>query len=218
MADREQPPAIPQPDVVYLSEDDLAAIEAHLIAHLGEPNLFHEIISDRVHLDLYLFEPTEVRPRLVSTVGMSAVPMADGRHAELMICLPADWPLDFDALGDVAFWPMKALKQAARAVHDFGFALEPGQTLAIGEDPDPLGPGTLVTCVLVAGTFEDPEFGRVDTTMGDVVFMTLIPITTAELRFKQEHGSKALLDKLGAAGIGPVVDPARPCSITGARP
>lgn len=205
-------------EVAYLSDEDLAAIEAHLITHLGEPSLLREIISDRVHLDLYLFEPTADRPRLVTTVGMSALPMTDGRNAELMICLPADWPLDFESFGDAAFWPMKMLKQAARAAHDFGFALGPGQTLAIGEDPDPLGPGTLVTCVLVAGTFEPPPFGLVDTTMGDVVFMTLIPITTAELRYKQEHGTDALMAKLNDAGVGPVIDPTRPCAVTGARP
>lgn len=209
---------MPGAEVVYLSDEDLAAIEAHLIAHLGEPMVLHEIISDRVHLDLYLFEPDGERPRLVSTVGMSAVPMADGRRAELMICLPADWPLEFEELGDLAFWPMKMLKQAARAAHDFGFALEPGQTLAIGDEPDPLGPDTLVTCVLVTGTFEPPPFGLVDTSAGDVIFMTLIPITTAELRYKQEHGTDALMAKLNDAGVGPVIDPTRPCAVTGAGP
>ena len=223
MARRDRPPKGPtrvhlDDGVTYLFPGDLAAIEEHLTSHLGEPSILHEIESADVHLDLYCFEPTESRPRIVSTVGMSARPMSDGRRCELTVCLPPSWSLDFDTYGDRAFWPMRTLKDVARAVLANGFPLNPGETLAFGDPPDPLAAHTHLSAVLIAGTFEPPPFGLIPTRMGDVELLTIIPITTPELRYKQEHGTHALMDRLGEARVDPIVDADRPCPITGARP
>ncbi len=76
-------------------------IEAHIEEHLGEVDqVWHEMVSDLVHIDIYQIPPTVDRPfwTLVTT-GMSDLPMTvpegaeDYTYAELMLCLPPDWKM-----------------------------------------------------------------------------------------------------------------------------
>lgn len=203
-----------------LSEDELVAIGAHLESFLGsEPKVFHELISDRLHLDLYFFEPTEHRPVLtVTTVGMSALPMVDGSRGELMAYLPPNWPLDFRSHGDEVFWPFRMLKAHARAPHEYGFAIHAGETMGLADPPEPLGPGLILTSIFLAYPFEDEAFDDFELRGTPVQFMTVIPLTTAEVELKQREGSDAFLQALDAAGAANVIDPGRPCAVTGARP
>ena len=46
-----------------------------------------------------------------------------------------------------------------------------------------------------------------------VDLLTLIPIYPEEVDYKLEHGAEALLDALDRAGIGDLIDPARPSAI-----
>src|SRR5580692_2684215 len=69
--------------------------------------VFHEIVSDIVHIDVHLFSPTERRPaHTLVTTGMSdrAMTAPPGReeyaHAELMVTLPLDWQLSEQAFQD----------------------------------------------------------------------------------------------------------------------
>src|SRR5581483_4185979 len=49
------------------------ALDAHLSQHLGEcDTVWHEIVSDLVHLDVYMWRPTKSRPMFTFvTVGAS---------------------------------------------------------------------------------------------------------------------------------------------------
>src|SRR5688572_22544770 len=79
-----------------MSGSSLEAIEGHIQAHIGNIEMvFHEIVSDLVHIDIHQVAPTEQRPyyTLISS-GMSDIAMQapeeapDCKYAELMLCLP----------------------------------------------------------------------------------------------------------------------------------
>jgi hypothetical protein len=78
------------------SPDALEHIDGHLAKHVGEADtVFHEIISDIVHIDVHHVPPGPERSfHTFVTTGMSDLPMQappdaeDCRYAELMIYLP----------------------------------------------------------------------------------------------------------------------------------
>ena len=84
-------------------EESTAQISDHIERHLGKvDNVFHELVSDTVHIDVHQVKPTSEFPfwRLV-TSGMSDLPMTvpentEGvpRFLELMITLPGRWRVD----------------------------------------------------------------------------------------------------------------------------
>jgi len=98
-------------------------VSDHLEKHLGECHgVFHEIVSDLVHVDVHYHGPTEEFPwQTLVTSGMSQLPMTvppDAEvsdYAELVTCLPPDWPLTDEAFQDEYFyWPLGWMKFLAR--------------------------------------------------------------------------------------------------------
>ena len=97
-------------------------------------SVWHEIVSDLVHLDIYMWRSTEDRPMYTFvTGGMSDLPMTvpqaavdegTSDRAELMVCLSASWPVPTDdhAISpwndEGAYFPIRSLKQLARLPHD----------------------------------------------------------------------------------------------------
>lgn len=77
------------------------ALEAHIDKYFGKSkNVFHEIASPDIHVDIYIIEPTRKRNYYtLITGGMGAhqmnVPQELAEYklerAELVIYLPADW-------------------------------------------------------------------------------------------------------------------------------
>ncbi|MBT9176653.1 MAG: hypothetical protein DDT20_00974 [Firmicutes bacterium] len=71
------------------------AIDAHIERHVGKTDVvFHEIISNLVHIDVHVVRPTKQRPfATLVTSGMSAKPMPAPKGcenlalAELALCL-----------------------------------------------------------------------------------------------------------------------------------
>ncbi|WP_262922976.1 suppressor of fused domain protein [Hymenobacter cellulosilyticus] len=62
--------------------------------------MFHEIISDKVHLDVHVVDPSKDFPfYTLVTSGMSDLPMAvpegeeEARYAELCVLLPSTWQM-----------------------------------------------------------------------------------------------------------------------------
>ena len=111
-------------------EQHIEAISAHIERHLGPVSgVFHEIISDLVHIDVHVVPANDHCPYLrLVTSGMSDLPMtvpaevdADvPRYMELMVTLPADWPITQDAFEDERnYWPVRLLKGMARLPHEY---------------------------------------------------------------------------------------------------
>ena len=94
----------PQPGgPVMYSEEEQTAIEQHIARYFGpNENVFHELISYDIHVDIYIVEPTPERNYYtLVTGGMGARPMnvpeeledEEVDRAELLITLPPDWNL-----------------------------------------------------------------------------------------------------------------------------
>ena len=121
-------------------EESMTAVCTHFTEHIGEAQaVLHELVSDLVHIDIHQIPPSEDHPYwTLFTTGMSDRPMTvpegagECTHAELMIKLPEDWPMerlndppDDDATEDVQaeyerfYWPFRWLTILARLPHEY---------------------------------------------------------------------------------------------------
>lgn len=117
----EQGAPLPGGPVMY-SEEEQTAIEQHIARYFGpNENVFHELISYDIHVDIYIVEPTPERNYYtLVTGGMGARPMnvpeeledEEVDRAELLITLPPDWNLQSRDEND--YWPIYWLKVLAR--------------------------------------------------------------------------------------------------------
>jgi hypothetical protein len=105
--------------------------------------VFHEVISDLVHVDVLQVPPTEDRPYwTLVTSGMSDLAMTTPKEAgefgraELMLCLPKTWKMEQNDWKEEAhYWPARWLKICARFPHEYKTWLGWGHTLPNGDPP-----------------------------------------------------------------------------------
>jgi len=203
-------------------EEHIEAIGAHIERHLGPVSgVFHEIISDLVHIDVHVVPATEQFPYLrLVTSGMSDLPMtvpdevdADvPRYMELMVTLPADWPISQDAFEDERnYWPVRLLKGLARLPHEYDTWLGFGHTIPNGHPSEPYAPGVGFDGAIVLPPVTPPEdFAELVLEDGKVIsFMTIIPLYPEEMDLKLKKGAEALLDRFDAKNIQDVIEPGR---------
>lgn len=203
-------------------EEHIEAIGAHIERHLGPVSgVFHEIISDLVHIDVHVVPATEQFPYLrLVTSGMSDLPMtvpdevdADvPRYMELMVTLPADWPISQDAFEDERnYWPVRLLKGLARLPHEYDTWLGFGHTIPNGHPSEPYAPGVGFDGAIVLPPVTPPEdFAELALEDGKVIsFMTIIPLYPEEMELKLKKGAEALLDRFDAKNIQDVIEPGR---------
>jgi hypothetical protein len=196
------------------------AIGRHISAHLGEVHgVYHEIVSDLVHIDVHVISPTADRDFVtLITSGMSDRPMhvpeggEDYRYAELMICLPPDWPVDQKDFEDEAnWWPFRLLKQLARLPHEYDTWLGLGHSIPNGDPPVPYHPNNLLCCALLLPPVTTSEaFDQLVISDDKVInFYALVPIYKKEMDLKLENGADALLDRFAENGITEILDISR---------
>lgn len=205
---------------VSVAEVDEAEAERwaqHLHEHLGgEATVFHELLSDTIHLDVLSYAATDERPyHVLVTQGMSALPMLvpdgaeDYRFAELMMVLPREWVTEGDA-GDEErwYWPMRTLKLVARLPHLHQTWIGLGHTIPNGHPAEPYAEGTALCCVMAGlpSMFGD-RLATCEVAPEKVVRLyTLIPLYADEMDFKLQHGSDALFQKLDEREVEELVD------------
>lgn len=202
------------------SEETIERIERHVTRHAGPiANVFHELLSDLVHLDLLHVEPSAERPfHTFVTCGMSDRPMSppeqarECRYAELVVLLPPDWRVSQDDFRDESnYWPLRLLKGLARLPHEYETWLWTGHSVPNGDPPKPYAPSTELCCSLLAPPCSLPE--EFSTLQIDaekqVAFLVLVPLYKEEMDFKLREGSSELLDRLFNEGITDVLDPKR---------
>ena len=213
----------PDPDEPFeVSRGDAELIDAvgeHVDRHLGPLEFVnHEIISPLVHIDLLVVAPTEERPyRVVVTCGMAEremqAPEDDLRRAELFCLIPRDWPLEQDE-DERYWWPLGLLRFLARLPHEYDTWLWTGHTVPNGDPPEPYAEGTgLCGAILLPAMGVPEDFARLE----DIHFLLVMPLHADEMQLKLDRGSDALIDQLDAAGVDPVIDPARPSAVTRRR-
>lgn len=206
------------------------AVDAHCEEHLGAcPGVFHELLSDRVHLDLHPHPPTPYRPRwTVVTGGVSdletAAPeaMAPYRRIELLAYLPPSWPVQsWGPRGtEEAWWPARMLKDLGRLVHDHQTWLGPGHTVALGgERHKPFVRSSLLTSVILIGPgYEAATFDRLSIDGIPCRFLWACPITEGEERLALEQGAEVLYELMDRHHLPREIDPHRACMVTGRAP
>lgn len=202
---------------------NLAAISRHLDEMLGRDDGafdLHEIVSSVVHMDVLVRRPTDSQPySVLVTSGMSDrdLPIPDGVEVspqmELVLCLPPEWPLPKPGPDErwklkEFFWPIEELKRTAIYPHVCETWLGPGHTI-VPENGALAGDrfeGHLIRRLrLLPPGFEstESEDGR------SIDFFGLCPLLPEEMHFKLNHGSKALEERLDAAGVTELLDPHR---------
>jgi hypothetical protein len=195
------------------------AISRHIERHLGPVvSVFHELVSDAVHLDVHWVRPSPARPyHFLVTSGMSDRPMnipagLDApRRIELMMTLPERW-----AVGDAAFeneswyWPLRQLKTLARFPHKYDTWLGEGHSVTNDDPPQPLAPDTRLCGALLQPPQHVPAAFRELRSKGRTIrFLAVVPLYEEEMTLKLREGTASLLELLRKDGVTDVVDPAR---------
>ena len=186
------------------AQEDWDAVEAHLERYFGPcDNVFHEIMSPDIHVDIYIMKPTPERNYYVlSTFGMGAhrmnVPeeLAEKKleRAEIIVTLPPDWKVTES--GEEWYWPIRWLKILARLpINEDGW-LGWGHTVANPDDA-PFAENTkLCGLVLTQPQGFDEDAVCCELPGGDEVnFYHMIPLTFEEMQFKLAHDAQELLDR-----------------------
>lgn len=192
-------------------------IERHIARHLAEPAwVYHEIVSDLVHLDIHVVLPTEERPwTTLVTCGMSARAMTvpegaeEFSYAELVLSLPPEWPLTKEAFHDEAnYWPVRLLKVLARLPHEYETWLGLAHSIPHGDPPEPYAASTRFCGAVLAPPMLTPEeFGCLQVTPEmPIHFMAVLPVYQEELKLKLDRGAEALFGRFDEAGVNELVD------------
>jgi hypothetical protein len=197
--------------------DALELIDEHLSKFVGEVDtVFHELVSDLVHIDVHHIPPTKERDfHTFVTTGMSDLPMKAPpdcepyRYAELMIYLPVSWPIETGThralTDDESFWPIQWLKTLARFPHEYDTWLFEGHTIPNGDPPEPFSSTTRLCCwmltppMLEADGFETLKVDEEKT----IYFLSLTPLYREEIDLKLKKGGDALFERFDQQGITP---------------
>ena len=202
------------------SESSMEEISNHIEKYIGEIHMvFHELVSDQVHIDVYWVKPSAERPyHSLITLGLSDKPMntpdgvEDCNYAELCICLPEDWKISEESFNDEKnYWPIRWLKYLARFPHQYNTWLGYGHTIPNGDPAEPFSENTnLNTMVLLPSIVFDVEFQTLNLPNKSIDFYTLIPLYSEEVDLKMKKGVEALFDGFDKFGVNDIVQIDRP--------
>ncbi|MEU8091635.1 suppressor of fused domain protein [Micromonospora chalcea] len=152
-------------------------------------------------MHVHVVAPTEERPhRTLITSGMSELPMTvpEGHdispYAELMLSLPADWPLtEVAGLGDETGWPLRILKQVARLPQEYGTWIGEWHSVPNGDPAQPYATDTPFAGVVVTPMLRVPPEARTIDVGGGIriALLALIPLHPEEIAVKVERGTNA---------------------------
>lgn len=201
------------------SSSSMEEIVEHFEKYIGKvANVYHEMISDLVHIDIHIIEPNETRDYYtLFTTGMSDMRMTvpegaeDYKFAELLICLPKDWKLDNEDLKDENnYWPIRWLKILARFPHEYDTWLGFGHTIPNGDPARPFSSNTGLCCMMLSYPSlvdNTTEFERLKLANGKAInFYSLIPLYKEEMNFKLRRCAEDLLNKFNESKINEVLD------------
>jgi hypothetical protein len=197
-------------------EEFIEQISAHIESHLGPiETVFHEIVSDTVHIDVHFVRPTKDFPyvRLV-TSGMSDLPMTTPenpdipKYTELLITLPADWHLDQESFKDEAwYWPVRLLKSLARLPHKHQTWLGWGHTVPNGDPPQPYASNTNLCGAIVLPSITVPHaFHELDIPDHKrITFFSVVPLHEGEMNLKLRLGTDELTQRFDKKRVTDIV-------------
>ncbi len=193
-------------------------VTEHVRRHVGEIMIvWHEEVSDYVHVDLHVVAPTPPQPfYTVVTSGMAERPMDVGgvvepetwRFAELVLCLPPEWPMEEAQLKEPEnWWPLRSLFSLVHYPHRHGTWLGPGHTVA---ESRPMGDTAFTAWFLTWPKTLPESFHRLEGSDDVINFYAAIPIYAEELEIARRAGGHELDRKFSTAGLTELIEPHRP--------
>jgi hypothetical protein len=198
------------------SAEEMEAVENHIEKYFGKfDNVFHEIVSPDIHVDICIADPTPTRNYYtLVTLGMGAHRMnvpkeLKGKNldrAEILVALPPDWEINN---GDEKwYWPLRWLKILARLPGEHDTWLGYGHTVPNGE---PFAENTKLCCALLTlPYFFDAEAFICRLPGREIVnFYQMLPLYEDEMEFKIDNDAETLED-LFPEDFDMVVDVNRP--------
>lgn len=204
-------------------ESRMEEITDHIEKHVGKIEfVWHEIISEHVHIDIHVVHPTKEKPfYTLVTTGMSDLPMnvpegcEELKFAELCISLPSDWKMGSEAFEDENnYWPLRWLKILSRLPHEYNTWLCHGHTVPNGDPASPFSDNTqLNTMMLLVPILHGEAFTTLDLGDQKIHFYSLIPLYTDEVELKLKKGVEALYDGFDNIGLTELLDVKRPSCI-----
>ena len=195
---------------VNANEEQMVSIENHIEKYIGKiDNVYHELMSDTVHIDVHVVKPTPERNfYTLVTTGMSDIAMSippdldanEFQYAELMICLPPDWPLEKAKIESESehdtFWPVQTLKFLARFPHAYETFLTATHSIPNGNPAEPVAGNVDFTGFIIGyQVLADEKFNELKISDDKLVnFYALYPVYDQEMNLKLKKGFDKLWD------------------------
>lgn len=185
--------------------------------------VFHELISDLVHIDIHIMTPTpQADYQILYTTGMSDLPMnlpkeiadrEDMKYAELYMILPGNWRTgeglpQGEVLPPEDYWPIGLLKFLARFPHEYHTWLGWGHTIPNGPDYAPLCEGVGFGGAVLSQLSIVPDLETADGK--EINFFMVIPAYKEEIEYKLKFGMEGLDERYAKSGLPVTLDVHRP--------
>ncbi|HEY0978727.1 MAG TPA: suppressor of fused domain protein [Flavobacteriales bacterium] len=207
---------------------NIDAISAHIERYIGPvASVFHEVVSDLVHIDVHVVAPNAKRDfYTLVTSGMSdramkaPVDHPELKYSELMICLPPHWPMSDAAWGNEDhYWPIRWLKVLARFPHEYLTWLWAMHTVPNGDPAEPLASNTGMTgFILLPALTVPPGFRELRVNEERMIhFHAMVPLFPDEMALKLDKGADALIEGFDRNGVTELFDPQRKSVVRGKR-
>jgi hypothetical protein len=209
-------------------EESIDKITEHIEKHIGKiDSVFHEIVSDLVHIDIHIVKPTQERNfYTLVTSGMSDRPMntpavVKGKgfeYAELIVCLPPDGPIEQS--DENSYWPIRWLKTLSRFPHEYNTWIWYDHTIPNGAELQPYADNTLLCCMLLTAPETLPmDFIKLKVNDNKTInFIAVVPIYKDETDFKLKAGSAKLTNLFAANNVTELLDIHRKSVVPAAGP
>lgn len=191
-----------------------AEILQHVSAILGQvaPISLQEVVPGDLPLKVHYVKG--VHGAAYFTTGMSFKPLKTPpgferfQHVELVMYLPENPAFHPGIGGEFKSWPLEWLRKVARYPHENNTWLgAPISIITNGDPPQPLGPGTAFTSLIVG---VDEKLGELRLRDGEAVrFFSVNGLYTEERDFEMKHGLAKLVSLLDRHRIDEILRPDR---------
>lgn len=214
-------PEEPQFEGQLLEHYDL--LDQHLTEFYSplEILVFEELNPIGFQLDVFCIRPRGASFQVILTSGMSTASMKvpakvsdplTHRYAELMMVLPADWPLSATMPSKPEQdWPVTALKQIARLPFEQNAFVSWGNTILHDPYFQPYHESVGFVGSLLIRTVTRPDvFRRFHSPHGPINIFSVFPLYKEELLFIEEKGYAEFYRLLAEKNVVECLDPKRP--------
>ncbi len=213
-----------RPPVAYGKYADEVCAHFEALFPDREEVVFHEVLSDLVHIDVYIRKPNANQNfYVIYTTGMSDMPNnlpkeltkhKELLYNELFMFLPADWKFA-DAGRQMTreeqedAWIINYIKFLARFPHEYNTWLAYGHTLPNGPQYAPLCDKTRMGGVVLSQTGD--ELGGFEAKDGNMInLLMVIPAYQEEIEYKLKYGMDGLNEVFSKNKMPMVLDLNRP--------